>query len=152
MKKILFALAIMPLLIVACSSDDDDKTPAIDFDHNIEMLYGEWRATSIEGVFEEAIDITSPEMEAVVTPTYVTFSKDGSFSSKGVLGEGSGKFTTKDKTIAASIGDDKLSFKMTSLEAKTAKIELNPQDLDLGMPLPEELEKVTVVLTKQDKE
>ena len=151
MKKILFALAIMPLLIVACSSDDDN-TPVIDFDHNIEMLYGEWRATSIEGIGEEAIDLTTPEMEAVVAPTFVTFKKDGSFMSKGVLGEGSGKFTTKDKTIAASVGEEKLNFDMTTLEATTAKIEVNAQDVDFGMPIPEEIKKVTVVLTKQDKE
>ena len=149
MKKILFALAIMPLLIVACSSDDDN-TPVIDFDHNIEMLYGEWRATAIEGVTEEAIDLTDPEMEAVVTPTYVTFKKDGLFSSKGVLGEGTGTFTTKDKKIMASVGENKLNFVMTTLGAKSAKIEVNPKGIDFGMPIPEELEKVTVVLTKQD--
>ena len=46
MKKILLALAIMPLLFVACSSDDDPSTT--DFDYSIDLLYGEWRATNIE--------------------------------------------------------------------------------------------------------
>ena len=149
MKKILFALAIMPFLIVACSSDDD-KTPVIDFDYNIQMLYGEWRATSIEGVGEEAIDLTTPEIEAIAEPTYVTFNKDGSFSSKGVLGEGTGTYTTKGKTIMALVGEKKLNLNMTSLEANTSKVEINPQDFDLGLPVPEEIDKVTVVLTKQD--
>ena len=152
MKKFLFALAILPLLAVVACSSDDDNTPKVDFDHNIELLYGEWRATSVEGLGEEAIDLTSPVMEALVTPTYVTFAQDGVYSTKGIFGEGAGKFSTKDKTIATSVGEDKMSFEMTSLEAKTAKIELNAQDLDLGLPIPEEIKTVTVVLTKQVKE
>ena len=149
MKKILIALAILPLLaFVACSSDDD-KTPKIDFDHNIELLYGEWRATSVEGIGEEPLDLTNPEIEALVAPTYVTFAKDGIYSTKGILGEGTGVYTTKDKTIATIVEDTKISFEMTTLSAETAKIELNAQDLDLGIPIPEVIEKVTVVLTKQ---
>lgn len=61
MKKILFALAIMPLLIVACSSDDD-KSSTTDFDHNIEFLYGEWRATTMNtGTLN--LDLTDPMNE-----------------------------------------------------------------------------------------
>ena len=149
MKKILFALAILPLLIIACSSDQD-KSPNNSFDYNIEMLYGEWHATGIEGVTEDAIDLTDPEYEELVTPTYVTFKKDGTYLSKGILGDGSGKYSTKDKTIIATVGDDKITFKMTQLEAKSAKIEVNPQDFDLGIPIPVFYNKVTVILTKQD--
>ena len=149
MKKILFVLTIMPLLIVACSSDNDNS-PKNSFDYNIEMLYGEWRATAIEGVTEDVIDLTDPEVEELVTPTYVTFKKDGTYLSKGILGDGSGKYNTKDKTIITTLGDDKMTFKMTQLEAKSAKIEVNPQDFDLGIPGTEFYKKVTVVLTKQD--
>ena len=155
MKKILFALAIVPLLaFVGCSSDDDDNTPKVDFAYNIELLYGEWRATSVEGVGEEAIDLTNPAMEAIVEPTYVTFKKEGIYSSKGILGEGTGIYSTKGKKITTAIGEEKeykISFEMTSLEAKTAKIEINPQDVDFGIEIPKEIKKVTVVLTKQDK-
>ena len=149
MKKILFALAILPLLIIACSSDQD-KSPNNSFDYNIVMLYGEWHATGIEGVTEDAIDLTDPELEELVEPTYVTFKKDGTYLSKGVIGDGTGKYTTKDKTISATVNGDKLIFVMTQLEAKSAKIEVNPQDFDFGIPIPEIFKKVTVVLTKQN--
>lgn len=154
MKKFLFALAMLPLLaFVSCSSDDDDNTEKIDFDHNIELLYGQWRATSVE-IAGEAIDLTmaGEDGEPIFAPTYVTFTKDGAFSSEGLIGEGTGVFSTKGKTIIAVTGEDnedKISFEMTTLEAETAKIELNAQDLDLGMDIPEEVGNVTVILTKQ---
>lgn len=154
MKKFLFALAMLPLLaFVSCSSDDDDNTVKIDFDHNIELLYGQWQATGVE-IGDQVIDLTltNEEGEAMFAPTFVTFAKDGVFSSKGLIGEGTGVFTTKGKTIVAVTGEDKedkLSFEMTSLEAETAKIELNAQDLDLGMDIPDEVGNVTVILTKQ---
>ena len=129
MKKILFALAIMPLLIVACSNDNVSK---MDFDYNIEMLLGEWRATSIEGVEEDAIDLTDPEIEAKVKPTYMRFKKDAAFSTKGVLGEGVGKFSTNGKTITATVSTRKISFLMSSLDAKYAKIEVNPKEFNFG--------------------
>ena len=154
MKKFLFALAMLPLLaFVSCSSDDDDNKVKIDFDHNIEMLYGQWRATSVE-IAGEAIDLTmaGENGEPIFTPTYVTFSKNGAYSSEGLIAEGAGAYTTKGKTIVAVTGEneeDKISFEMTTLEAGTAKIELNAQDLDLGMDIPEEVGNVTVILTKQ---
>lgn len=158
MKKILLALAILPILaFVSCSSDDDD-TPnpsRPDFEHDIELLYGQWRATSVEGVAEDAIDLTDPIMEALIPATYVTFKEDGIYSSEGILGEGTGVYTTKGKTIVAATGEnkeDKISFEMSSLNTETAKIELNAQDLELGIDIPEEVENVTVVLTKQVKE
>ena len=150
MKKILFALAIMPLLIVACSSDDDNSTK-VDFKHNIELLYGEWRATEVE-IMEglPVIDLTTPEMEKEIPATYVTFEKNGSFTSKGILGEGKGTYTTKGEEITASIGEEKLIFDMPSLTATTAKIQLDAKAL--GLPdIPPVIETVTVVLTKQVK-
>lgn len=154
MKKFLFALAMLPLLaFVGCSSDDDDNTEKVDFDHNIEMLYGQWQATGVE-IGELVIDLTltNEEGEAMFAPTFVTFAKGGVFSSKGIIGESTGVFSTKGKTIVAVTGEDnedKMSFEMTTLEAETAKIELNAQDLDLGMDIPEEVGNVTVILTKQ---
>ena len=154
MKKFLFALAMLPLLaFVSCSSDDDDNTVKVDFDHNIEMLYGQWQATSVE-VAELEIDLTMEDEdgEAVFAPTFVTFAKDGVFTSEGLIGEGTGVYSTKGKTIVAVTGEDnedKMSFEMTTLGAETAKIEINAQDLDLGMDIPEEVGTVTVTLTKQ---
>ena len=154
MKKILFALAILPLLaFVGCSSDDDDNIPKVDFAHDIELLYGEWRATSVEIMEGVNVDLTTPDEDGnlPIEETYVTFEKNGTFSSKGVLGEGKGTYTTKEKKINASIGDAKLDFEMTSLKATEAKIVLDAKAL--GLPdVPPSIENVTVVLTKQVKE
>ena len=165
MKKVLFALAILPLLaFVSCSSDDDEKvkTPEIEFDYNIELLYGQWRATSVEGVTEDPIDLTTvgEDGEPIFDPTYITFEKDGSYSSVGLIGEATGEYTAKGKTIVAATGKDKgnkMSFEMTSLNAETSKVEINAKTLVIpGLPnlpelLPEGVENVTVVLTKQTK-
>ena len=144
MKKILFALAIMPLLIVACSNDDNPSNS--DFDHNIELLYGQWRATSVV-VGGVTIDLTTPKNELMVTPTYLTFKNDGSLLGEGLFGEGSGKYTAKDKTIATSIGSNKVNFEMTSLSQSTAKIKVNAKAL--GLPkITGEAESVVIELKK----
>ena len=152
MKKILFALAIVPLLVIGCSSDDDDNTPIVDFGYNIELLYGEWRATSVEIMEGVSVDLTDPEVEEDVEPTYITFKENNVYTSKGVLGEGTGTYITKDKTITTSLGDEKISFEMTALDTKIAKIKLVAQDADFGVEIPDIIETVTVVLTKQVKE
>lgn len=148
MKKYLFALAILPLLIVACSSDDD-VTSTTDFDHNIQLLYGEWRATSVE-VNGVPIDLTPAKMELLVAPTYLTFGENSTLTSEGILGEGTGTFGTKGKTIYTSVGNTKVSFEMTSLNASTAKIKLDSKLLGLAL-IPENTGLVTVILTKNYK-
>ena len=149
MKKVLFALAILPLLaFVSCSSDDDDNnTPNNDFDYNIELLYGEWRATEveIEGILD--INLTDPEMELMIAPTYITFATSGVYESEGILGEGTGKYIAKDKTITTSLGGKNVSFNVISLSATKAEIEINAKTLGLPM-IPEGIETVVVELTK----
>lgn len=149
MKKFLLALAILPILaFVSCSSDDDDNNaPDVDFDYSIELLYGEWRATEVEIADIGDIDLTDPELELLVAPSYVTFSTGGVFESEGILGDGTGKYITKDKTITTSLGDEKISFKVISLSATEAKIEINAKALGLPM-IPEGIETVVVELTK----
>ena len=145
MKKIFLALAIMPLLIVACSSDDVD-TSTKDFAHDIKLLYGEWRATGVE-VGGATIDLTKTNTELSVAPTYITFGSDGSFVSEGVLGDGIGTYGTNKTTIRTSIGSKKVNFEMTSLKAKTAKIKLDSKVFNLDL-IPEGTGMVTVILTK----
>lgn len=146
MKKILIALAIMPLLIVACSSSDDIDATTTDFDHNIQLLYGEWRATGVD-VGGVTIDLTNIMNELMVTPTYVTFAADGMYTSEGVLGEGTGKYGTKGKTIHTSVGTDRVSFEMTKLNPTTANIRIDSKLLGLSI-IPENTGMVTVILTK----
>lgn len=144
MKKILLAIAIMPLLLVACSSDDDNSSNT-DFDYTIDLLYGEWRATSIESIGTQ--DLTTPINELYAAPTYLKFNKDGTLEGEGLFGEGTGKYSTKGKTIHTSIGKIKKSFDVTSLQATTAKFKLDGKGL--GTPLiPENPGVVTVTLEK----
>lgn len=151
MKKILFALTVLPLLFFACSSDDEPETPKHEFDYNIEHLYGQWRVSSVE-LDEATIDLTTEEMEALVEPTYLTFTKEDDFSTKGVMGEGKGKFAVKSKTITTSINEEKMSFEVTALDNKSAKAIVNIKDMDFGeLPIPEELEKVTLGFTKVEE-
>ena len=79
MKKILIALAIMSLFFVACSSSDDIPSSA-DFDFNLDLLYGEWRATDVESVGSQ--DLTTPINELYAPPTYLTFNKDGTLEGR----------------------------------------------------------------------
>lgn len=148
MKKIFFALAMLPLLVIGCDDDDDVTNPSdVDFDYNIELLYGEWRATEVEVTEEMDIDLTEPETELLVTPTYITFAAGGVYESEGILGDGTGEYVTKEKTITTSIGEKKVSFKVTALSAKKAEITIDAKELGLSM-IPDGIETVTVELTK----
>lgn len=151
MKKILFGLAVLPLLaFVGCSSDDDDNNNQNgNFGYPIQMLHGEWSATEVE-VDEGTLDLTDPVVEMIVDATTVTFAKDGTFSSKGIVGEGTGRYVAKDKTITVSVKEgETVSFKVKSLDDKTAKVEVNADDIDFGdLKTSEEIKTVTLVLKK----
>lgn len=144
MKKILIALAIMSLFFVACSSSDDIPSSA-DFDFNLDLLYGEWRATDVESVGSQ--DLTTPINELYAAPTYLKFNKDGTLEAEGLFGEGIGKYSTKEKSIYTSIGSIKKSFEVVSLQVSTAKVKVNAKGL--GTPLiPDNAGVVTFTLTK----
>ena len=149
MKKILFVLAIMPLLIMGCSKD---KVNDFDFDYDIELLQGEWRIAEIEvddGVY---IDITTPEAEAVVKPTYVTFYSNGTLTMKGAIGDYNGKYTTNGKNIIIyRDGKKYLSGDFESLSASTAVVKLTIKDVDFGLDIPEDVETVRVRFKKAGK-
>ena len=144
MKKILIALAIMPLFFVACSSSDDVPSSG-DFDYSIDLLYGEWRATEVESVGSQ--DLTSPINELYAAPTYLKFNKDGTLEGEGLFGEGMGRFSTKEKTIYTSIGKNKKNFEVVSLQSSKAKVKVDAKGL--GTPLiPDNTGIVTFTLEK----
>lgn len=146
MKKILFAIAFMPLLFVACSSsDDNDDQPGQDFDYNIEMLFGEWRATHVEG--KRAFNLTDPLNELYAAPTYLKFNRDGSLEGEGLFGDGTGRYSANKKSIHTSIGNTRKSLDVSSLEANTAKVKLNAKELNTALITDDE-GIVTITFTK----
>jgi|LSQX01.3.fsa_nt_gb hypothetical protein len=144
MKKILIALAIMPLFFVACSSSDDIPSNA-DFDYDLDLLYGEWRATDVESVGSQ--DLTTPINELYAAPTYLKFNKDGTVEGEGLFGEGTGKYSTKEKAIHTSIGGVKKSFDVVNLQSSTAKIKVNAKGLGTQL-IPDNAGIVTFTFTK----
>ena len=120
MKKILFVLFILPILIAGCSSDDDDDSK-FDFDKN--HIYGEWRVTHIKRSTDDAyIDITTPIAEKNFVPTYILFKSDGSYSVIGFFGFGSGKFEASgNKIITYREGEEFIRFELLSLTEKNAE-------------------------------
>ena len=135
MRKILFLLAIMPILIMSCSKDEVDD---FDFDYDVKLLQGEWRIAEIEvddGVF---IDITTSEAEAIVEPTFVTFYSNGTLTMKGILGNYNGKYTLDGKNIVMYRDGKKfLTGDFESLTASDALVKLNIKDVDFGIEIPD---------------
>lgn len=149
MKKLLFVLAIMPLLIVACSSDDDTSSTS-DFDYPIETLYGEWRITDVE-VDDVPVNLTTPQSELYVAPTYLKFEENGKLTGEGVLGEGNGEFGTRGKVVYTSIGKLKANFEVVTLSKTTAKIKLDAKHLSQLPLINKDKGILTVTLTKSNK-
>ena len=128
------------------------RTP--NFAYNIKDLYGKWRATTIEGLYDDdPIDLTHPITEKVIEPTYATFEEKGIYSTEGFLGKGRGRYSTKEKTIYTLIKDKKLErnikLQVSSLNKETARVIIDLDELDLDLDDLENIDKVTVVLTKQ---
>lgn len=119
MKKLLFALALLPLLITGCSSDDDNLK--VDFDQN--LIYGEWRLTHLKTSSDDTyLDITTPAGEKAFEPTYITFKSGGKYSGKGYFGWGSGTFKANGKTIVTYIdGEEFLRYDVLSLTERNAE-------------------------------
>lgn len=129
---------------MACSSDDGVPS-STDFDYSLDLLYGEWRATSIEAVGDK--DLTTPINELYAAPTYLKFNKDGTVEGEGLFGEGTGKYSTNAKTIHTSIGKIKKNFNVTTLQGSTAKFKVNAKGIDTPL-IPENTGEITVTLKK----
>ena len=108
----------------------------IDFDYGIENLYGRWRATSIdrainnkgEDVFDRSVNLTTPDMEDEIAPSYITFEAGGELFIEGIFGEGGGRYTTRGVTFYILTDKNELSeVETTALDGNIAKIRV---DLD----------------------
>lgn len=108
----------------------------IDFDYDIENLYGKWRAMSIdrainnkgEDVFDRSVNLTTPAMEDEIAPSYIAFEAGGELFIEGIFGEGGGKYTTRGVTFYILTDKNELSeVETTALDGNIAKIRV---DLD----------------------
>ncbi len=82
-------LATMMVWLPSCSKDDDDPD-----DIKTQMI-GTWDATAVKFSDSDWVDITNyPTMSLSIT-----FNKDGSYSGRGALGNGSGTYTVSGRTI-----------------------------------------------------
>lgn len=99
MKKLLNILllcAAFGFVFTSCSKDDDSETIK-------EQIIGTWDATEVQ--FDNDgkwIDITNRPSAAIS----ITFERDGSYYSKGALGNGNGTYTVNGKTIKTYIDGD----------------------------------------------
>ncbi len=107
----------------------------IDFAHDLEKLYGRWRATSIhirnkngETLTNNPIDLTTPDMEGKIEPSYITFNKNSDLFIEGIFGKGNGRYTTEGETFYILTGKNEFGeFEMTELNDNTLTVEV---DLD----------------------
>lgn len=93
MKKV-FSLLLLLIATISflpsCSSDDDEP------DNIKSQMIGTWDATAVRFSGDsDWTDITKYPSMALS----ITFNKDGSYSGRGALGNGSGTYTVSGKTI-----------------------------------------------------
>lgn len=124
MKKLLFiTISLLGVLSVlsGCSNSDIDGN----FDYPLEKLYGKWKVTHVERENGSMIDITALN----ITPTYATFSKDGTYYGSGYFGNGSGTYKTKGKTIICYIdGIEYLKYDVLSFSGNQCELKMYAKD------------------------
>lgn len=99
MKKIfslLLLLATMMVFLPSCSKDNDEPD-----DIKTQMI-GTWDATSVKFSDSDWVDITNYPSMALS----ITFDKDGSYSGRGALGNGSGTYTVSGRTIKTYVSGE----------------------------------------------
>lgn len=89
-------LATFMVFLPACSDDKDEPE-----DIKTQMI-GTWDATSVKFSDSDWVDITNYPSMALS----ITFNKDGSYSGRGALGNGSGTYTVSGRTIKTYVGGE----------------------------------------------
>ena len=116
-KFILLTLLALPLFLVSCSSDDES-----DFDYDLEALYGTWRITHMN-TGSGYVNITTADVITPIAPTYATFNSDGTYSGRGVFGDGSGTYKAKGKRITCYIeGVEYVHYDVISLTGNACEL------------------------------
>lgn len=117
MKKIIYLMALIPILaLTSCSKDDDD------FDYPMETLYGIWEGIGIN-IDGSWTDIT--EYPFTKFAFSIKFNSDGTYTGRGYFGNGSGTYIAKGKTIITYInGEEYLRYEIQSLLNNVAELSM----------------------------
>ena len=118
MKKIfslLLLLATMIVFLPSCSKDNDEPD-----DIKTQMI-GTWDATSVKFSDSDWVDITNYPSMALS----ITFDKDGSYSGRGALGNGSGTYTVSGRTIKTYVSGELYgTYYVNSISGNKAELKL----------------------------
>lgn len=118
MKKVfslMLLLATMMVFIPSCSGDNDEPD-----DIKTQMI-GTWDATSVKFSDSDWVDITNYPSMALS----ITFNKDGSYSGRGALGNGSGTYTVSGRTIKTYVGGELYgTYYVNSVSGNKAELKL----------------------------
>jgi hypothetical protein len=121
MKRVIFILAVLPLLFAGCSKDEEPAK----FDYDLNLLYGEWRVSHIWSADGDYVDVTSGFMLLIFEPTYATFNPNGTYSGSGHYGDGSGTYTAVGKTITTYIsGQEFVKYDVIGLSGSTCELRM----------------------------
>lgn len=108
-------LATMLVFLTSCSKDDDEPE-----DIQTQMI-GTWDATSVKFSDSDWVDITNYPSMALS----ITFNKDGSYSGRGALGNGSGTYTVSGRTIKTYVGGELYgTYYVNSVSGNKAELKL----------------------------
>lgn len=108
-------LATMMVFLPSCSKDNDEPE-----DIKTQMI-GTWAATSVKFSDSDWVDITNYPSMALS----ITFNKDGSYSGRGTLGNGSGTYTVSGRTIKTYVGGELYAtYYVNSVSGNKAELKL----------------------------
>ena len=113
--SLLLLLATMMVFLPSCSKDNDEPD-----DIKTQMI-GTWDATSVKFSDSDWVDITNYPSMALS----ITFDKDGSYSGRGALGNGSGTYTVSGRTIKTYVSGELYgTYYVNSISGNKAELKL----------------------------
>lgn len=152
MKKLFFAIILLPSLLLSCTKDDNVE---FDFDYNINYLFGNWRITHV-WLEEEAgggyVDITTPTFEQIVEPTFLKFNNKGIIKMKGATGENESTFITKNKKVIILTYGVNFELDVIALNNTTMEILVDTKGFNIDIPIPDNIDYAKIKLTMLDCE
>lgn len=117
-------LATMMVFLPSCSKNDDEPE-----DIKTQMI-GTWDATSVKFSDSDWVDISNYPSMALT----ITFNKDGSYSGRGALGNGSGTYTVSGRTIKTYVGGELYgTYYVNSVSGNKAELKLTMGSMSMDI-------------------